>query len=117
MKQNKKDIVILMVVIGIIISVIGFANLMREIRNSPVSSYDNMEAGSGLYNEVPNGQEKTEKALTPTKVRLIIDVIMGGGLLAGLSLILRKKTNYMLIIVLVGIIIVLIDLYLRRLFG
>ncbi len=127
MKQNKEDIVILLAVIGIIIFIIGFAYLIREFRTSPKSGSDNFNNVPGTYNELPEeqvkesqgeeAQQKSEKTLTPAKVRLIIDAIMAAGLLGGLSLIMRGKVNYMLIIGAVGIIIVFIDLYLRKLFG
>ena len=127
MKQNKEDLVILLAVIGIIIFIIGFAYLIREFRTSPKSGSDNFNSVPGTYNELPEAQvkesqgeetqRKIEKTLTPAKVRLVIDAIMAAGLLGGLSLILRGKINYMLIIGAVGIIIVFIDLYLRKLFG
>jgi len=127
MKQNKEDIVILLAVVGIIIFIIGFAYLVREFRTSPRSGSDNYNSAPGTYNELPGGQVKesqgegdrkmTEKTITPTKVRLVIDAIMAAGLLGGLSLILRGRVNYVMIIGAVGIIIVFIDLYLRKLFG
>ncbi len=122
MKQNKEDIIILMAVIGIIISIIGFTYLIREFRPPSGSGSDSPDTAPETYYEISQGQdtegpEKSETALTPAKVRLLIDAIMAAGLLGGLSLILRGKVNYVFIIVAVGIITVLIDLYLRRLFG
>ncbi|MBU7005703.1 hypothetical protein [Phosphitispora fastidiosa] len=127
MKQNKEDIVILLAVVGIIIFIIGFAYLIREFRTSPRSGSNNYNSAPGTYNELTEGQvnesqgeesqKMREKNITPAKVRLVIDAIMAAGLLGGLSLILRGRVNYMLIIGAVGIIIVIIDLYLRNLFG
>jgi len=113
-KRRNEDVLTILVVAAIIMLIIGSSYIIRDTNNSGEINSNRVEEGQKPISEQLSDKEKS--GTNQTYIRVVIDGIMAIGLLLGFSLILQDKVNYVLIVLVVGIIVAFVDFYLRKLF-